>query len=204
MTRLHAAPARSLGTANTSTIMAAAITVSPETFANVAFDASDIRQVAADVAALIGFTRPIAITVDETSPLARVRVDVGDTVALHVDSGALEDRRRQRQFGEATASVSLGRALLRAADRIDGTFADAPDDSDLSLAQASAWNSYAYARLSRLGLAVVQQRARYDFRNRHGFADAVDAAFDRIWSEPSFTWEQLSALSDSLSAGRSA
>ena len=28
-----------------------------------------------------------------------------------------------------------------------------------------------------------QQRWRYNFRNRHGFTDQVDAAFDRLWAE---------------------
>ncbi|MFM7251747.1 MAG: hypothetical protein ACKO27_01575 [Ilumatobacteraceae bacterium] len=183
--------------------MTASITVSPSSFVNVAFDADDIRRVATSVAGLVGFRWPVAITVDETSPLTRVRIDAGDTVELRIDSGALEDSRHQRQFGEATAAVAIGRALLRAADRLDGGFAAAPPDADLTLAHASAWSAYAYGRLARLGLAVRQQRVRYDFRNRHGFADAVDAAFERIWSAPSMAWDELSALSDSLTKERS-
>jgi hypothetical protein len=43
---------------------------------------------------------------------------------------------------------------------------------------------------------VQRQRRLYQFRNRHGFTDAADAAFDRLWSADGLTWAEISALSD--------
>jgi hypothetical protein len=51
-------------------------------------------------------------------------------------------------------------------------------------------------RLGRLGYRVHEQRWRYNFRNRHGFTDQADAAFDRIWAADALTWSDLTALSD--------
>jgi hypothetical protein len=32
---------------------------------------------------------------------------------------------------------------------------------------------------------------RYDFRLQHGFSDATDAAFDRLWDARTLTWDGL-------------
>jgi hypothetical protein len=97
----------------------------------------------------------------------------------------------------ATAN-SLGRLLLRARDRLLGGFGEAPADTDLSLAQVAAWETYCAGRLERLGVSVNQQRWRYNFRNRHGFSDRSDAAFETLWASDGLTWGELDAISSAV------
>lgn len=175
-----------------------AVTVSPDTFSFVAYDAATIRALTESIVAMLGIDRPVHVEVDETTPLARVAVSIDDTITLHIESGALEDSQRPRSFGEATASVTIARALLRARDRISGGFGEAPADDDLSLRQVSAWNTYTAGRMSRLGVPITMPRMRYDFRNRHGFTDDVDAAFDRVWAADALTWGELESISSTL------
>jgi hypothetical protein len=167
------------------------ITVVPEQFQFVAFDSDLIRRVAERFVSALRIDRPVHIEVDETTPLARVRLDLGDTITVRAESGAFEDTKRPRRQSETTTATSLGRVLLRAHDRLAGGFGDAPDEGTLSLAQVAAWDTYCAGRLERLGVSVNQQRWRYNFRNRHGFSDVGDAAFDRIWASDALTWESL-------------
>jgi hypothetical protein len=177
------------------------VTVSPDEFRYVMYDAAEIRRVAEGLAGAIGFDdRPVHIEIDETTPLARVSADIGDTVVVHAESGAFEDTRRPRRFSETAAATSLGRILLRVHDRLHGGFADAPADETLTLAQMAAWEAYSVGRIERLGVTVNQQRWRYNFRNRHGFNDRVDAVFDRIWASDGLTWPDLDALSREAAA----
>ena len=53
-------------------------------------------------------------------------------------------------------------------------------------------------------MPVNQQRWRYNFRNRHGFNDEVDVAFDRIMAAEGLSWAELSALSDEARAVQAA
>ena len=48
------------------------------------------------------------------------------------------------------------------------------------------------------------QRRLYHFRNRHGFTDAADAAFQRLWEAESLTWDEIDALSQSALAAKDA
>jgi hypothetical protein len=137
----------------------------------------------------------VAIEVDESTPLARVRVEVADPIAIRAESGAFEDPKRPRQQSEIMTATSLGRVLLRVRDRLLGGFADAPSDKQLSLAEMAAWEAYCLGRLERLGITVNQQRWRYNFRNRHGFTDHADAAFDRLWAGDALTWDDLRDIS---------
>ena len=84
---------------------------------------------------------------------------------------------------------------LRIRDRQSGNFADAPTDEDLSIVEAALWETYCVGRLSRLGLKVHKQRWHYNFRNRHGFNDAADKHFEKIWTADDLTWSQLSEIS---------
>ena len=59
-----------------------------------------------------------------------------------------------------------------------------------------AWAVYSNGRLERFGYPSQRQRWLYHFRNRHGFTDVADAAFERLWSSPSLTWSEITALSD--------
>lgn len=171
------------------------VTVSPQTFRFVKFDAALIERVAAGLVAALRIELPVHIEIDETTPLGRVRAEIGDTVRISVESGAFEDSKRPREQSELATSVNLGRILLRVRDRLHGGFGEAPADDELSLRQMAAWETYSAGRLSRLGLQVNEQRWRYNFRNRHGFTDAADAAFDQIWSADGLTWGELEAIS---------
>lgn len=171
------------------------VTVSPREFQYVSFDAATIERVADTLMAALGLDRPVEIVVDETTPLTRIDVEIDDAVRIRAQSGAFEDTRHPRRQSEDATAVSLGRVLLRARDRLSGGFGEAPADDELSLPQVAAWNAYVAGRLHRLGVPVHQQRFRYDFRNRHGFTDVVDLAFDRLWSSDGLTWGELDEIS---------
>jgi hypothetical protein len=170
------------------------VTVAPQEFRFVHFDAELVRRIADDMVRLVGIDRPVHIDIDETTPLSRMTVDIGDEIVLHVESGAFEDTRRPRHQSEAATAANIGRCLLKARDRLSGGFGEAPPDDQLSLGQAASWDTYCAGRLSRLGLTVNEQRWRYNFRNRHGFTDAADAAFERIWAADGLTWGELESI----------
>ncbi|MEP7203575.1 MAG: hypothetical protein ABI894_13250 [Ilumatobacteraceae bacterium] len=171
------------------------VTVTPQEFKFVAYDPALIQRVAEELLASLGLAdRTVSIEVDETTPLTRTRVEIGDTIAIRVESGAFEDTKRPRQQSEVATATSLGRVLLRVKDRLSGGFGEAPPDDELTLAQVAAWETYSVGRLERLGIPVNQQRWRYNFRNRHGFSDTADEAFDRLWSNDGLTWGELEAI----------
>ena len=171
------------------------VTVTPQTFNFVAYDAALIQRVTEELLASLGMTdRDVHIEVDETTPLSRTRVEIGDTISIRAESGAFEDTKRPRQQSDVATATSIGRVLLRVRDRLTGGFGEAPPDDTLSLAQVAAWETYCVGRLSRLGIEVNEQRWRYNFRNRHGFTDEVDTAFNRLWSSDGLTWGELEAI----------
>lgn len=175
------------------------VTVAPQAFRFVKFDAAVVTRVAEELAASLDMQQPMHIEIDETTPLGRVSATFGtgadDTISIKVESGAFEDSKRPREQSEVATGVNLGRILLRVRDRLQGGFGEAPADDELALRQMAAWETYCAGRLSRLGLKVNQQRWVYNFRNRHGFTDAADAAFEKIWSAEGLTWGELEAIS---------
>jgi len=173
-------------------------TVAPQTFRFVKFDAALTARVADGLVVALGIDRPVCIEIDETTPLARLRADIGDTITIYAESGALEDSKRPREQSETATAINLGRILLRTRDRLLGGFGGAPPDDQLALRQMAAWETYTVGRLARLGLTINQQRWRYNFRNRHGFTDAADAAFDELWSAGGLTWGELEAISSAV------
>jgi hypothetical protein len=178
---------------------AARVTVTPEEFRLVKYDAAEIAAVVTELAARIGLTNPIHVVVDETTPMARMAASIGGassdaTVRIDVESGALEDTKRFTNFNTHHAEVSLGRMLLRCADRLRPDFAHAPPDPELGLREEAAWNTYVNGRLERLGVVTNEQRWRYNHRNRFGFTDAVDAQFDRLWAADDLGWDEVLAL----------
>jgi hypothetical protein len=175
----------------------ATVTLSPETFTLVLFDRDAIIRVATDVLAKLEMTQDLAITVDETTPVARVKVTAATPtrIEVHAESGAFEDPRKPRHHAELTIATSLARVLFRVRDRADGSFADAPADTDLSLAQIAAWEAYSVGRFEKLGYRVHQPRWLYNFRNRHGFSDTADEVFNRLWSADKLTWGQVDEFS---------
>ena len=173
------------------------VTVAPHEFRFVKFDAQVVERVGDELLAALGIDQPLHVEIDETTPLGRVRAEVHpDGITVHVESGAFEDSKRPREQSETATAVSLGRILLRTRDRLEGGFGEAPADDELSLRQMAAWETYSAGRLARLGLTVNQQRWRYNFRNRHGFTDAADAAFEKIWSADGLTWGELQAIAE--------
>ena len=174
------------------------ITVGPQEFTFVDFDARAISSLAARVAADVGLADGLDVTIeiDESTPLGRAQVTSIDPVALAIQSGAFEEPTAPRQFSERATADVLGRLLFRVRDRLDPDFGAPPLDEELSLPHANAWDVYAVARLRRAGYPSQRQRRLYAFRTRHGFTDVADRAFQRLWTADDLTWSDIAALSD--------
>lgn len=175
------------------------MTVSPEEFTFVHYDAAEIIDIVAELAEQLEIANPIRVVVDETTPLAKVyeEVDAASsdaTITLHAESGALEDRKHPMSFSSTGAREALGRILLRARDRMRSDFADAPADLELTLQENAAWDTYCAGRLERMGVDTNQQRWRYNHRNRFGFHDGVDVAFDALWAAEDLGWSEVMVL----------
>ena len=170
------------------------------------FDSDVIRGIGERIADEIGFNddEVVRIEVDEGSPLGRARLSsADDPVLLSVEGGSFEDTRRPRQLSEKRTADVIGRLLFRVGDRRDERFASAPPDDDLSFAQAVAWDVYAVGRLVRLGYPGQRRRRLYQFRNRHGFTDVADAAFDRLWEATELGWADIAEISNDAAAASS-
>ena len=181
------------------------VTVSPEVFEKVNFDAAVIAELARRLAAQAGVPddAEIHIEVDESSPLGRTSSEIkGKSLTIQAMGGAFEDTRHLRKFSEPAATEVLGRLLYQAADRLSGRFDGAPSDADLTLPQRTVWDAYAMGRLARTGAEVNQQRRRYHFRTRHGFTDLADTVFERIWNAESLAWPDVEAACAETEAAR--
>jgi hypothetical protein len=174
------------------------VTVDPPAFSIVHYDAGRIAAVVTEVAALAGLPDDVLIevAVDEQNPFGKTATFVdGAVVKIQIEGGAFEDTQRLRQFSEANARLVLGRLLFRVADRLDPDFGDPPADPDLTPAEHTAWDAYAVGRYARReGIDGGRGRRRYAFRIRHGFSDAADRAFDRLWTASDLTWADLQAI----------
>lgn len=170
------------------------VVVTPESFTMVRFEADRIRTVVEDLADRLGVPQDLEVRVeiDETSPRTVVGEEQhGRDLTLRVDSGAFEDLRRPLELSEERVRATLAPRLLRAADRLDPSFGDAPADEALSLQQRRAWEAYAAGRFARAGFAGRRPLRRYAFRMAHGFNDVADAVFDRLWGAERLTWADL-------------
>jgi hypothetical protein len=174
------------------------VEIRPETFSMVFFDAAEIRAIVEGLVAEIGLPADATVTieVDETTPLGRAQVASVDPIVITAESGSLEDAKSVRQLDPVGTTDVLGKLLFSVKDRLDPTFGEAPADDDLTLQQSAAWEAYCVGRLGRLGHTVQRQRRLYQFRNRHGFTDASDAAFDRLWTADGLTWADITAISE--------
>ena len=182
------------------------VAVTPETFSNVEYDAAEIAALADDLATKIGLPSDtvIEIAVDESTPLGRVEVTSLDPIAIAAESGAFENTKKPRTFSAHGTADVLGRVLFRAHDSLDDGFGDPPAEDDLTIAQHTAWDTYAMGRMERLGHPSQRQRRLYHFRNRHGFTDAADAAFDALWNGENLTWDDIDGHSRKALAVRPA
>ena len=180
------------------------VVVRPETFTLVKFDADEIRALVEQLASQIGLPDDLEITleIDETTPLGSATLASLDPVLITLESGALEDARAPQKFDPRSSADVIGRLLFEVRDRRDPSFADAPASDDMTLPLASAWQAYCVGRLSRLGHRVQRQRRLYHFRNRHGFTDAADAAFAKLWEADGLSWAEIAATSEAAAAAR--
>jgi hypothetical protein len=179
-------------------VSTAKVTVTPSEFHFVKYEAQDIVDVVTELAEMLGVANPIHVIVDETTPLSKLAAEADgtssdSTLTLRAESGALENTKRFTHFSADAARGSLGRTLLRAKDRLRSDFAEAPDDFNLSLAENAAWDTYCAGRLDRMGVKLNKQRWLYNYRNRFGFSDDDDAAFERLWSADDLSWADLIA-----------
>lgn len=182
----------------------AKITVKPEQFTMVNFDAGVIASLAAKVADDVGLPADleILVDVDESTPLGRTRLASVSPAVVSVQGGAFENAKAIRQLSEQSVVDVLGRMFFRLHDRLDPAFGDVPPDEELSLAQSTAWDAYAVGRCDQLGYQPQKQRRLYHFRNRHGFTDVADRVFERLWTSPpgSLTWADIDAACAQTSA----
>jgi hypothetical protein len=181
------------------------VSVSPEEFTLVKFDADEIKSVVEKLIPAVGLPADldVRIEVDESTPLGRATVSsYDDPIVISVESGALEDPKRPRNVSPTGSADVLGRLLLRVHDRRNPSFGEPPPDDQLTVAQSVAWDVYCIGRLVRLGFRHYDNRQRrlYHFRNRHGFTDAADEAFEQLWTGENLTWSDIESLSEKAAA----
>lgn len=180
------------------------VTVTPQAFELVDFDHDLLVGAVTDLARRLGLDHlDVHVAVAEAEMLPRVKsIDARPpgAVEVAVTGAAIEDTHAPRTVSTAKVDQVLGVALRRAADRLDPAFAGAPAEDELSLRQRTAWEASAEGRMAAAGLPARIARRRYHFRLRHGFADGVDAVFDRLWSDPAPTWDLIEACCQETAA----
>ncbi len=105
---------------------------------------------------------------------------------IETESGALEDPKPAppAALEPAGAADVLGRVLLRSRRPADAGLRRRAGRRRPHVARrSSAWDGLLRTAGSG-GSATASQRQRwlYHFRNRHGFTDVADAAFDELWA----------------------
>ena len=172
--------------------------VTPDPFTVVPYEVPVIVGLVEEAAALIGFPTDVEIDleVDEDlpHPLVGTASDVVDGRAvLWMSGGNLEDTHRNRAVLGAVGAARARRRCCCARTTGSPTgFASAPPDVELTLAERGRVGRVD-ARAAPDGSASRSRpdRMRYDFRLQHGFTDAADAAFDRLWDAETLTWDGL-------------
>jgi hypothetical protein len=183
------------------------ISLTPESFTLVYYDAAELLAIAQDAATAVGVPDgvSIAIEVDEAlpGPLIASAAEVTDdgNLAFWFSGGCFEDPKRQAMLQPEMSRTEFAAAFLRGRDRLDGGFEDAPADADLSERQRAMWDVYAEGRLHRQGGFVVNEaRRRYTYRLRCGFNDIADAEYDRLWPATSLSWAELAEIEGRVAA----
>jgi hypothetical protein len=182
----------------------AKVSVEPTEFHYVLFDAAVIQQLVAEVADIVGLPADaeIHVKIDEATPLGRTQVTSVDPIVLSVEGGAFENAKAPRQLSDKSVRDVTSRLLFRVADRLSGRFDDAPPDGEVPIGMNVAWDVHAVGRASRAGIDVSKSRRLYHFRNRHGFNDVADAAFEQLWSADTMTWNEIEALVAEVAAAK--
>ena len=181
------------------------VTVSPEEFHLVQYDAAEIASIVSALADKVGLgDKSIEIEVDEKTPLGSSAVVSLDPITITVESGAFEDAKHLRHLNREGVEGVIGRHFMRTIDRLNPDFGDPPADDELPIELYTAWDMYAVGRLERLGFPSQRERRRYHFRIRHGFTDVADRVFDRLWTAEGLTWADIQAASAEAMAAKPA
>jgi hypothetical protein len=181
------------------------VTVSPDEFHLVKYDATEIASIVSELADKVGFgDRAIHIEVDEKTPLGSSAVVSLDPITITVESGGFEDAKNLRSLSRESVEGVVGRHLMRTKDRLNPDFGEPPADDDLPIDLYTAWDIYAVGRLERLGFPSQRERRRYHFRIRHGFTDVADRVFDSLWTADDLTWADIQAASAEAMAAKPA
>jgi hypothetical protein len=183
----------------------ASVTVSPEEFHLVQYDAAEIASIVSALADKVGLgDKTIHIEVDERTPLGSSAVVSLDPITITAESGAFEDAKHLRHLDREGVEGVIGRHFMRTKDRLDPEFGDPPSDDALPIELYTAWDMYAVGRLERLGFPSQKERRRYHFRIRHGFTDVADRVFERLWAADGLTWADIQAASAEAMAAKPA
>jgi len=172
------------------------ISVSPTAFTKVEFRIDQIVPVVEEVRARIGAGTDLAdaaveLVIDEDQPTARMAITSLDPIVFALDSGALEDTRVPREFGIEISSVSLASLFVEYLDRTSEAFGAPALGEPSDLADKIAWSVYTHARVQNAGYRVYKPKHLYNFRNRHGFSDAADHAFETLWAGTDLTYAEI-------------
>jgi hypothetical protein len=182
------------------------ISLTPEAFTLVKYDAAELLAIAEDAATKAGVPEAvsIAIDVDEAlpGPLIASAAEVTDgNLAFWFSGGCFEDPKRQSMLEPEMSRTELAAAFLRGRDRLDGGFEDAPSDAEISERQRAIWDVYAEGRLKQQGgFQINEARRLYTFRLRCGFNDVADAEYDRLWRASALTWAELEQIEGRVAA----
>ncbi len=182
----------------------AKVSVEPSEFHFVKFEAGTIQRLVGEVADLVGLApdTTIEVKIDEATPLGRSQVTSLDPIVLSVEGGAFENAKAPRELSDRSVRDVTSRLLFRVADRMSGRFDDAPPDGKVSMQMNIAWDVHAVGRASRVGIDVSKSRRLYHFRNRHGFNDVADAAFEHLWSADSLSWSEIEDIVAEVAAAK--
>lgn len=173
------------------------VSVTPETFTLVEFDSAEIASIVERLLVDVGFAAAtdVSLHVDEQVPMGATNIASLDPIVLEVEGGALEDPKRPRHLSDASASDVLGRLLWRVNDHRNSAFGAPAFNEEIDLSTRVAWDVYCVTRLARKGYRAQKQRRLYAFRNRHGFTNAADAAFEEIWNGVDLAWLDIETIS---------
>ncbi len=174
------------------------VTVSPAEFNFVNFVGADVIRIAERLRDEVALPPDldVRIEIDESSPAARAGITSIDPLVITVEGGAFENPKKIRTLSEINVTDVLGILFLQACDRLEAGFGAPEPQTEVSLPHRVAWDITAAGRLGRLGHPVQRPRRLYQFRNRHGFSDAADAAFEQLWAGRPETWVAMAGASD--------
>ncbi len=175
------------------------ISVAPDTFVKVEYDAATIAEIAAESLARVSDLSSdldVALEIDEDAATSRLAISSLDPLVLAIDGGALEDYKDPRMLGRLESSIAVTRLLLEYIDRQNPAFGAPSLDAETTQAHRQAWDVNLYGRVGRIGLRLHKPRFLYNFRNRHGFSDNADRVFEQLWVADDLSWSRIVELSD--------